>query len=556
MKLLKLKIDSENGFRSLGKGFEICFHQSSDLEELVLFRPICLVGLNGCGKSNVLEALSLIFYHIELCVGVHLPQSIKNGEAFSPTKAVIDAFTLEYLINEPYIRTKSDSSVVKVTISKEKGKIPIMFKESLFDAKRKRDYIDLRNLSDGNIALAKGYLPNYVVGYSSGENETLSIPFIKSRLIHLHEFKEATVNDLLNYTSPENSLIYVDANMSQAILLCCLLFEDDKTLQSLASFDNAGILGVRRFRMRLRETVFLSKKYSKEYSYFQLFKKSLFRQLDSCSTMSWFDEEAKVYYFDFWVDDATKKAFRHYFHTGMRCFQMFRLLYELNMHGVTTLKEDEVFSSVGVYTKGKFSTPGADDDIFHFLDFYIKKQVGKNGETKDLLLRQLSDGEQQFIHTTAICLLLKDTESLVLLDEPETHFNPSWRSRFVSILNETLQNASSDKNANFKKEVIITSHSPFIISDCLSKNVIIMDKNTKGEACATTAAQKGISTYGTAIGLLMSQIFDSTTSIGKLSETSINETIKEGGTKEEIKKKLNERFGDSVEKLLAIESLE
>lgn len=555
MKLLRLIIDSEKGFRSLGRGFEIRFHQSADFETLNAFRPICLVGLNGCGKSNVLEALSLIFYHIELCVGVHLPLSIKNGESFSPKNAVIDAFTLEYLIQEPFKSLNSEPSLVKVTISKERGKIPVMFKQSPFEAKGKRDYIDLRNLSDGNVSLAKSYLPNYVVGYSSGENETLSIPFIKSRLIHLHEFKEATVNDILNYSSPENGLIYIDANMSQAILLCCLLFEDNKTLQSLSSFDNTGILGVTRFRMRLRETVFSSRIYSKEFSYFHLFKKSLFKQLDSCATMSWFDEDNRVYYFDFWVNDATKKAFRHYFHTGMQCFQMFRLLYELNMHEVTDLKENEVFSSSGVYTKGKFSTPGSDDDVFHFLDFYIKKQVGSNGETKELLLRQLSDGEQQFIHTMAICLLLKDSESLILLDEPETHFNPSWRSRFVSILNETLQNACSDQNANIKKEVIITSHSPFIISDCLSENVIILDKNERGEACAATAAQKGILTYGTSISLLMSQIFDSTASIGKLAEKGMQDVIEQGGTKEEIRKKLNERFGDSVEKLLAIESL-
>lgn len=135
MKLLKLKIDSENGFRSLGKGFEISFHQSSDLSILNTFRPICFVGLNGCGKSNVLEALSLIFYHMELCVGVHLPPSIKNGEAFSPNNAVIDAFTLEYLIQEPFKSLKSEPSIVKVTISKEKNQIPVMFKESLLKLK-------------------------------------------------------------------------------------------------------------------------------------------------------------------------------------------------------------------------------------------------------------------------------------------------------------------------------------------------------------------------------------------------------------------------------------
>lgn len=35
----------------------------------------------------------------------------------------------------------------------------------------------------------------------------------------------------------------------------------------------------------------------------------------------------------------------------------------------------------------------------------------------------------------------------------------------------------------------------------------------------------------------------------------MKEVMEQGGTKDEIKKRLNERFGDSVEKLLAIESL-
>lgn len=83
------------------------------------------------------------------------------------------------------------------------------------------------------------------MAYSSGENETLSIPFIKSRFIHLHEFREDIINDVVDYSLPENSLIYIDANMSQAILLSCLLFEDPMTLKSLADLSSTGILKVK-----------------------------------------------------------------------------------------------------------------------------------------------------------------------------------------------------------------------------------------------------------------------------------------------------------------------
>lgn len=550
MKLLRLRIDTDNGFRSLGKGFEVLFHQFEDVKENDSFRPICLVGLNGCGKSNVLEALSLIFYHIELCVGIHLPYSIKSGTAFRPRHCVIDAFTLEYMMEEPTFAAKNTSNRwVRITISKEKDKEPIMFKTE--QEKDKKVKIDLKNLSEGKVAIAKSYLPKYIVGYSSGENETLSIPFIKSRFIHLFEFKEATMNNVADYIYPENSLIYVDANMSQAILLSCLLFENEETLKSLADIENTGILGITSFRMRLREDSFKSDKSSEEYSYFRILKTTLFEKLEACSTMSWLDKEANAYYFDFWVNEATKQAFRYHFHSGMGCFLMLRLLYELNLSAVGSNKENEIFSSEGVYTDGKYSKPGADNDIFHFLDFYLRKKVGRDGECKNLLLRQFSDGEHQFIHTMAICLLLKDSDSLILLDEPETHFNPSWRSRFVSILNETLRNASQDKNANFKKEVLITSHSPFIISDCLPENVIILDKDKNGISHVSSAKERGFNTYGASTNIIMAEIFDSTDSIGgrayqEMQDMAENEHV----DKKSLIKQVNDGFGDSLEKMM------
>lgn len=567
MKLLSLEINSK--FRSLDKGFKIQFHRKDDLGEMSEFNPFCLVGLNGCGKSNVLEALSEIFYHVELCVGQHLPSILHDESVFMPQVCAVNAFELQYMTQDTPQNEVTREHTVIVTISKAENESPIISVMSQGVAPMLT--FDLGKFHVSQSSLVKSFLPQYIVAYSSGENETLSIPYIKSRFIHLHEFKENVVNDVVDYTSPENSLIYVDANMSQAILLSCLLFEDAITLKSLADYDNTGISGIKRFRMRLRNEVFADENGAK-FSYFALFErkkqmingimgKELFEVLSNISSISWYDEKEQAYYFDFWVNDATKQAFRSYFHTAMECFQIFRLLYELNNYAVTMKKQKEIFESRGVYTEKKFGTPESENEVFHFLDFFLIKQMNRQGKKENLLLRQFSDGEHQFIHTMAICLLLKDSNALILLDEPETHFNPSWRSRFVSILDETLRSASGEEDGyiqyvNLKKDILITSHSPFIISDCQSENVIILNKNEMGETYAETALKKGIKTYGTSIGLLMSQIFDSTSSIGKHSEDGIQQVIKDGGSKEEIKRKLNHRFGDSVEKLLAIESLE
>ena len=568
MKLLSLEIDSK--FRSLDKGFKIQFHRQDDLDGMSEFNPFCLVELNGCGKSNVLEALSEIFYHVELCVGLHLPSILRDERVFIPQSCSVNAFKLQYMTLDSPQNEVTREHMVVVTISKKETESPKMSVMSYGVAPMLT--FDLGKFHVSQSSLVKSFLPQYIVAYSSGENETLSVPFIKSRFIHLYEFREDVIDDVVDYISPENSLIYVDANMSQAILLSCLLFEETDTLKSLSDFDNTGISRIKRFRMRLREEFFKNEE-GTELSYFQLFKrkeqmnksqqkKRLFDILSNISSISWYDENTQAYYFDFWVNDATKKAFRYYFHTAMECFQVFRLLYELNNYAVTSEKQKEIFQSRGVYTDGKFGTPGADQDVFHFLDFFIAKKMNCQGNEEDLLLRQFSDGEHQFIHTMAICLLLKDCNALILLDEPETHFNPSWRSRFISILNDTLRNSSvcsklsNEKKSNFAKDILITSHSPFIISDCKPENVIILRKATNGHPIATTALQEKLKTYGASTSFIQASIFGNSDTIGGKAYQDMKDMSEQTALdKQQLLNEVSTKFGESLEKLMVLSAI-
>lgn len=560
MKILSLKIESKNGFRSLPEGFEIKFRSNYNREDLSSFSPYCLVGLNGCGKSNVMEALAHIFYHVELCISEHLPDYIQNTGIFDPKNCVIQAFTLEYIIRNDLDHDSNHSELSLIKLSKKEKEAPKITITDLHLNSSETFSFSLDDCFKEDIISLKQFLPQYIVAYSSGENETLSIPFFKSRLLHLEEFKQATIGNYKDYINPENNLIYIDANMSQAILLCCLLFEDENTLKTLADYRNTKLLGIQMFRMRLKGRKFKDVE-GNSHSYFELLKRDLFPILQSCATMSWYDDENDVFYFDFFVNEATKFAFRHYFNnSSMECFQMFRLLYELNNYSVSQDKIRDVLASKGIYTDEKIGSPSPEDDVFHFLDFFVKKQIDKEGNYEKMLLRQFSDGEHQFIHTMGICLLLKEKESLLLLDEPETHFNPSWRSMFISILHKTIQAACSDNSRyideiNLRKEILITSHSPFIISDCKAENVIIFEKNEEDKTVAQSAADMRIATYGTSISLLMDRIFHSTASIGEHAEKGMKAIVNSGGTKEDIIENLNAEFGDSVEKLLTIDAL-
>ena len=184
------------------------------------------------------------------------------------------------------------------------------------------------------------------------------------------------------------------------------------------------------------------------------------------------------------------------------------------------------------------------------------KQIEGLEKPKELLLREFSDGEHQFLHTMGICLMLKDRRTLLLLDEPETHFNPGWRAKFIKVLNDSLRAGGTN---NFLKDVILTSHSPFIISDCLPNNVIFFKRNKETHKIeAKSAKEMNFNTYGTSIEIISDELFEYNQSIGELSNEKLKkinfESIKSKEEKEAIKQELK-LLGESIEKDLVLAKL-
>jgi restriction system-associated AAA family ATPase len=598
MKLLKLKIESSEGFRSLPEGFTINFHTLDDTEAMEKFRPFCFAGLNGSGKSNVLEALSAIFYHLEFCVARYKPNSFKNH--FQRETSTPDAYLLEYLISEKGSSLIGVSNMVKVSIKKEIGAEPIMNIEqntSWLEGKTRVEKVSMTPLVTTNLpAPAKQYLPDNVVAYSSGENETLSLPYIKCRLVHYDEYVHAIENGYKEYKEPENSLVYIDSNMSQAVLLTNLIFEEAKIVSdgeekegALSSFaEEIGVLGLQCFRMNINLTSIEKSKISNQVldSYGRYFKKNIkgelvivqlleekIKQLKYCATCFYENEEFLA--LDFFITPESKKAFKAHFTNSFELFQLFRLLYELNAYTVDEYVKEEVYQSKGFYTDWKLPQLIPKDNIFAFTDFFVLKKMPGSDVPKPLLLKEFSDGEHQFIHTMGICIMLKERRALLLLDEPETHFNPAWRAKFIKALNDSIAASApipikllsakevklevlpSPNNLDYylQKDVLLTSHSPFIISDCLPDNVILFERDGEGLLTAKKASELGIDTYGTSVNLLTSRIFKNKETIGKYVFSKLNEFRQRFQTdenKEDIIEAINNEFGDSIEKLLLI----
>lgn len=84
---------------------------------------------------------------------------------------------------------------------------------------------------------------------------------------------------------------------------------------------------------------------------------------------------------------------------------------------------------------------------------------------------ELSDGEQMFMGRMALFHLLRGRQdSLLLLDEPETHFNDLWKRDVVSVVDDALAHTSAD--------VLIATHAALMLTDALKDELVVLERKS------------------------------------------------------------------------------
>jgi restriction system-associated AAA family ATPase len=597
MKLLRLKLNVP--FRSLAAGFEIEFlsgwdpwEQPWDRGRILDFHPYCFAGRNGSGKSNVLEALAAIFYHIECIYLDYRPDGFEFDPNTSPTgfraeKATPDAFELEYLIpndrivpREPWPK-QDDWPVFHIRIVKQEGQRPVIHW--------------LNKLRSGEITEteltrteAKAYLPTFVLGYSSGHNEILSLPFFKMRFIHFDEYRDHLTKDLPYDGKPEGRMIYLDEQFSQAILLCHFLFPNDAILRVFD--EKIGLKGIQRFRIIIRRhhrlpiaeerlrsmsaeeqkdkakaTVELTSKLSGHYDENNQLQLGLIDRLLKCATTyhedssAYSDGDACDLYLDYWVNEATKQAFQFHFServegseelsrakSALNLFRSLQTLLTLNHYKVDDETKAELYQSGSLYVNETIATPASHERIMRFKE----GSLIKDGVPGTIYVKALSDGEHQLVHTIGLCLLFRHEPALFLLDEPETHLNPDWRASYVSTLRAALESDGTTKNV--MREVLLTSHSPFIISDCRKENVLVFGKTADSKV---EWHNPDFNTFGASANAITIKVFGRKETIGDYALGKLEafkQRLDGGDSPDTLIDEASTQLGDSVEKVLFI----
>ena len=158
----------------------------------------------------------------------------------------------------------------------------------------------------------------------------------------------------------------------------------------------------------------------------------------------------------------------------------------------------------------------------------------------------MSDGEHQLLQILGAIILLNNGSALFLLDEPETHFNPEWRSKFIWLINECLK--ANPTEVEREQEIVLTTHSPFMISDSKKSNVVWLKADKRDGPEEVT-----INTYGTSVTNLLNEFFGKQRQIADVSWKDMLEDLKSDDINE-----LNDalsKYGDSHEKAMILQKL-
>ncbi|MBV9614491.1 MAG: hypothetical protein JO031_03440, partial [Ktedonobacteraceae bacterium] len=142
-----------------------------------------------------------------------------------------------------------------------------------------------------------------------------------------------------------------------------------------------------------------------------------------------------------------------------------------------------------------------------------KRNAGRNGKKGVLLYDWLSDGERVFLGRMALFHLFKGIDdTLIILDEPETHFNDVWKREVTDIIDQSLQKSSS--------EVVLATHSSIALSDVFDTEITVLHKNAR--TGNITARRPTIRSFGASPNEILRDIFNAPETVGQRASEFLN----------------------------------
>ena len=523
MRLRRLKVEKSKAAGGLFDGADIWFGRNEDGKSDKPLAPLCLIGPNGSGKSQFLQLIAEIF---QAAWHAHAP----DEERISANDEVL--FELAYLISPQENRPPEEVRLIRTL----KG--------------RKRGPIELYRGEEGPILPGSEqfgrFLPSLVVGYTSGDNETLSLPFLASRSGYATDVREAALKVGVDNSLPDNRLMLIDYGTNLEVLFANLMLGPTEAREEILRHARLSDLASCRCTVRLAHSA-VSKAPAKRVALtgrkrIQL-TDELEKIIDSLKRIAtcWHeDEKTETYIFDFFITEATREAFAHFWDSAFALYRSLHKLALLNDLAIPKVARDRLKKAIKERRfASRLPEPQQEDMVFGFEEVRFWPE-GVQREAVDYV--SLSDGEHQQALILGAYSMVKNANAVFLLDEPESHFNPQWRVKFVQRLMELTGSRGN-------QEVLLTTHAPFVPSDMPRQQVMIFSRD--GEKIKVVEPK--IETFGAAFDRILEMCFNIRPPNSLIAEEQIQRLLK-NDNEEEVELGFHE-LGPSTGKALVADHL-
>ena len=557
MKLLSISLDGEHGYKGLTPD-TFDFSQSEG-------RLLAFIGLNGSGKSQLLELIGETFSYLER----YKRDDFKVRCSLGFSVSVIYQINIE---NDPDVLSYPDEMIVS-------GNYEPTLKVSVLENGSVEIAVDKDNVWE-SLNLNERYFPiPNLVGYSSGLNENLQRSFMKNSVqfydimrVRKNRRKElgldiVTEADIVEinerylkryphiFGAPEGEALEQDGLLSLresdteipknlfmdydccALLMTAFAMLPDEEINAILKEVRFKLPKLIKFKYDLRRglatvdavkdiTILIrsggedcvdgigNRTTDKEYDLYELDYLAGFITLDLSN------------------QDVKKRLSSANYNEPLRLFER---LYKIQLLGVSNWQGDDLKKLRKC-------------DFIETVKKPLKTKLPLSVERLELAdengycvnFDDFSDGEAQLIQILAAARIFRDEQTLFLFDEPETHLNPSWRTYFHQYLTKANQVGDIWTNST---QTLLSTHSPFMISSLKKSDVYRFERNDNGHIRMTPATEQ---TYGASFDVLIKQYFGLKSLISQSVISEIREKLKLGD--EEALAWINENLGMSPEK--------
>lgn len=400
-----------------------------------------LIGWNGTGKSNVLEALASIFR--DLIMG-------KDRPSF--------AYRISYRCREKRIEIDADPDrakqffVINITDFKAKA-------ESGADSSRAKGGVNKKEVSYSAFRASRDqYLPRYVFGYYSGLSSRMQQVFSGYLSWYDQQLRGGADPGLRH-------LFYALPVHSQFVLLAFIL-EQDQNIKQFLEFQ-LGIdphHGIESVLLVLKQPPWKSKKGNPTF-WNAVGRVSEFldcvydisvapvRIRRRTKTSLWNERDLEFLYL-YIKDKASLK----------------RLVDEWVKKKAPNRQPNDV-QSLDDADRLRTLFQGLESTYVSEMIDEVRIRINIRRSDGTVTFRELSEGEQQLLTVLGLLRFTVEEESLFLLDEPDTHLNPRWSVDYLDHLRDVVGTNTRTRDSS---HVVLTTHNPLAIAELVKEQVQIL----------------------------------------------------------------------------------